>query len=573
MAVVYQGQDLSTQSLVAIKQVYDWLADSPEAITRFRREVDVITRLSHPSIVPIIDSGMYQDAPFMVMPYYQLGSLAKVIQEKSQLTIGDILIYLSQIASALDYAHRRGIVHRDLKLENCLVSDDGRVLLADFGMAHVADATRLTFTGDLRGTPLVMAPEQGRGDKQIGKSVDIYSLSVIAYMLLTGYYPFTASETMALINMHVAYRPPSPSEVNSDLPPAVDDVLLKSLAKMPDDRHETAMRLVEDLDSALAEYARLPVNVQPSGENPLTPGLDTVVLTEMPNTIGNPSIEVTKEKNQPSPSSRGSGRWILALVMILVLIGGGVIVLGDGLGISNDPNEQTAMVVVETATSTASPTDTSVPSETPSATATNSPTQTHTPTSTHTATPTLTSTTTPTQTDTPIPLPGIAGTVIGEQGANIRRGAHSSYGIVTYLEQDESMRLIGRNLPASWLQVLLEDERRGWVFAELVDSGDEDILELPITWIEPTATLTPTLVPPTPIPQVHSSGSNNGNNNSGSSSNDYNSSNGGGSSSSGGGSNNGGDTSGGGGSEGSSDDDDDGGLLGGVGEIVGGLLD
>ena len=532
MAIVYRAVDQQSQSTVAIKQVYDWLADNTEGINRFRREVKVVTKLLHPSIVPIIDSGEHQSAPFMVMPFYQQGSLATVIRSKPVVTVGETLIRLHQVASALEYAHAKGIVHRDLKLENCLVNNEGGILLADFGMAHVVDATRLTFTGDLRGTPLIMAPEQGRGDKQIDKGVDIYALATIAYLLLTGYYPFTSHETLALINMHTSHRAPLPSEVNPNLPDNVDDVLLKSLSKISGDRHPTAMALIHDLDVVLADYAMLPVEIGMENDNPLPSIVETITFNQTSQSTVNTPIG--KQKKVASTSDRRP-IWMIMAVAIFVLISGGVV---GSSGLLNPPiadqnDSQTIVLLPEesatpTITSTNMPTITSTSSATPTATATSSPMATETPTLTSsptlTDTPTATNTSaatlthTATATETSIPLPGLAGIVDGEQGANVRQGAHTTYRIVTHLDQNETMRLIGRNYRASWFEVLLDDEREGWVSARLVDYGDKDILDLPITWIEPTATpIPPTATPIPPIAGNHNFNfdGNNGNSNGG----------------------------------------------------------
>ena len=575
MAIVYQAIDQSTKSVVALKQVYDWLADNPEGITRFHREVSVITRLSHPSIVPILDSGESNSTPFMVMPYYKGGSLASLVQANPIISLGESIIRLNQIASALDYAHRRGIVHRDLKLENCLVDDHGNILLADFGMAYVADATRLTFTGDLRGTPLVMAPEQARGDKQIGKGVDIYAFSIIAYLLLTGYYPFTSNETLALINMHASHRAPSPSDVNLNLPKEVDDILLKGLAKFPGDRYETATSLVADLDTVLAEYSMLPVMIQMGGDNPLPPLVQTIAFNDTLDLKIDTSKEDESQESEISEATSRRMQPMLFLFVLLMILGGGGVVFSGILNPPDDSNndsQASVLLVGETETPTELPTSTATSTEAPTKNATSTPTITTTPTLTSTPTLTLTATNSPTPTLTStatltlIPLPGIGGKVNNDQGLNVRQGAHTNYGIVTFLEHDEAIRLVGRNYQGSWAQALLEDDRKGWVFASYIDIADEDdILDLPITWINPTATLTPSPVPPTftPLPQaVDNSSSNNGGNNSGSSSN--------------GGSNGGSSptTSGGGGGEeeASSGGGGSGGLGGVVGGILGGLL-
>ncbi len=560
MAIVYQAIDQATGAVVALKQVYEWLADNPEGITRFHREINVITRLSHPSIVPILDSGETDSTPFMVMPYYQTGSLSSIIFANPTVTVGESIIRLTQIASALDYAHRRGIVHRDLKLENCLVDDNGNILLADFGMAHVADATRLTFTGDLRGTPLVMAPEQARGDKQVGKGVDIYSFSILTYLLLTGYYPFTSSETLALINMHASHRAPAPSDVNPDLPKDVDEIILKGLSKYQGDRYETTTAMIAELDGVLADYAMLSVDIDMGNDNPLPPIVRTIAFNDTVDLkIDAPTEATTKDLSASPPSRTMRPMAIFGVFLLLVLIGGGGVIFSGILNPENplgDDSQISALIVNETETPTASPTVTET------STATETPTQTMTSTPTFTLTPTLTSTSTPTL--TPIPLPGIGGQVNNEQGVNVRQGAHTAYGIVTFLEVDETMRLIGRNYQASWVQALLEDDREGWVFARYIDVAEEDdILDLPITWVNPTATLTPSPVPATwtPIPQaVQNNTSSNNDENTTNTSNNKSNNNGGGDNSEGNTEN---------ATGGGEEDGNDGGLIGG---IIGGLL-
>lgn len=604
MAVVYYAVEQNTNKQVAIKQVYEWLTTSPEAVTRFNREVAVITRLSHPAIVPIIDSGEHEGLPFMVMPYYERGSLADVIQQQQEVTIGESLIRLSQIASALDYAHSKNIIHRDLKLENCLVNTTGNVLLADFGMAYVADATRLTFTGDLRGTPHIMSPEQSRGDKTITHAVDIYSLTVLAYLLITGYYPFTSDETLALLNMHIMRLAPPPSQVNLNLPKDIDDVLYKGLAKSADERYQTATELIQALDAVLAGYATLPVQIHMGADNPNESSVDMRAFNEMSNTEP-PITKVFDSSSLPvstpptEPASNPDRRWLIAGILVLILLAGGgfIAVAGSNLFAPlPDDGQPIAMVVDNTATPTQTVTSTDMPTEAPTetntvthtatitvtststktATTTSSPTTTDTPTLTHTPS------STPSPTITPTSLPGIGGIISGDQGANVRRGANSSYGIVTFLETDESIRLIGRNLQGTWLQAILPDDRQGWIFGDLINYADEDIFDLPVTWTEPTATPVPTSTPVPQIitqPQSNSGGNSSSNNNSGSSSNGgNNSNNNNGGSSSGGGNNNGGnsnpndgggDSSGGGGD----DDNDSGGGLGGtVRDLVDDLL-
>lgn len=539
MALVYHATDMRTSNPVAIKMMYDWLANSTETISRFYREIKIISALSHPHIVPIIDSGEYNNRPFMVMPYYQSGSLASYIQNNPEVTVGQSLIWLSQIASALEYAHPKKVIHRDLKLENFLMQDASKILLSDFGMAHIADATRLTFTGDLRGTPLLISPEQVRGDKHLDSGIDIYALSVVAYLLFTGYFPFMSSDTLAIINMHASYPPPTPTEVNPNLPEAVDKVLLKGLAKTTQDRYQSAQDLITDLDHALNEHIMLPVIVDMDSENPIPLKIDTIVLGSGKTSIDAP---IPKNKNVESPKRPNISKLVVVLALVVALLGSFYIAVGRDL-LQADPLSVASVLLDATATPTLTQTATEQPTETSTQTPTEEPSPTQTSTSTPTVTNTVVPTSTPTvtmspttrsiatlapllaqptrrmlttPTHTPTPLPGLPAEISGQQGANIRTGANDGYSIVTYLEKDTEIWLVGRNYQASWFQAIMEDERQGWLFGSLIDYGDADVLTLPITWVDPP---TSTPVPPTPVPVMNNNNGGGGNNNGGNNNN------------------------------------------------------
>ena len=250
-ATVYLAKDLKFDRQVAVKVLRDdvGFALGPE---RFRREIELVTHLSHPHILPIYDSGEADGALYYVMPYVEGESLrARLIRER-QLSVDEALRITAEVASAIDHSHRHGIVHRDIKPENILL-EDGQALLADFGIARAASALgreRLTSTGISVGTPTYMSPEQGTADPHLDGRTDIYSLGCVLYEMLAGSPPFTGSTTQALIARHSLDEVPSLSVVRSTIPEEVEDVVMKALAKVPADRFSTGHEFADALQVA-----------------------------------------------------------------------------------------------------------------------------------------------------------------------------------------------------------------------------------------------------------------------------------------------------------------------------------
>ncbi len=203
MATVYLARDIKHDRQVAVKVLRDDLAFAMGA-ERFKREIELVTHLSHPHILPIYDSGVADGELFYVMPYVQGESLRARLNHERQLPIDEALRITCEVASALDHSHRHGIIHRDIKPENILL-EDGQALVADFGIARAADAIgkeRLTSTGVSLGTPTYMSPEQGMADPGLDGRTDIYSLGCVLYEMLVGNPPFTGRTTQALIARH-----------------------------------------------------------------------------------------------------------------------------------------------------------------------------------------------------------------------------------------------------------------------------------------------------------------------------------------------------------------------------------
>jgi TolB-like protein/tRNA A-37 threonylcarbamoyl transferase component Bud32 len=248
MATVYLARDLRHNREVAVKVIRDDVSFALGA-ERFRREIEVVTKLSHPHILPIYDSGDADGELFYVMPYVEGESLRAKLNRERQLSIDEAIRITCEVASALDHSHRHGIVHRDVKPENILL-EDGQALLADFGIARAASALgaeKLTSTGVSLGTPTYMSPEQGMADPSVDARSDIYSLGCVLYEMLAGQPPFTARTTQALIARHSLDEVPSLTVVRSAIADEVEDAILCALEKVPADRYATAAEFAEAL--------------------------------------------------------------------------------------------------------------------------------------------------------------------------------------------------------------------------------------------------------------------------------------------------------------------------------------
>ena len=267
MGAVYKADQPSIPRAVVIKVLGSAFAESPDARDRFRRELDMITRLEHPHILPVYDYGEVNDSPYIVVRFMTGGSLHDRLQVGT-MKRNDGLRLLDQVALALDFAHDRGIVHRDLKPANILVDDAGNAYLADFGLAKSISGTQdLTATGSTLGSPAYMSPEQARGEKLTRQS-DIYAFSVLIYRVLSGRLPFEADTAWGFITAHLSEEPVPIRRYAPDLPPAVEVVLADGLAKDPLSRPERATDLMASLRASLAAGADVPA--APSARAPKT---------------------------------------------------------------------------------------------------------------------------------------------------------------------------------------------------------------------------------------------------------------------------------------------------------------
>ncbi len=246
MAVVYRGYDLVLDRPVAIKVLRGQFAADASFLRRFEREAQAAARLSHPNIVSVYDVGRDDGTRYIVMEYVPGKTLKQLILEHAPFSLDEAIHIVRQVAAALDYAHQHGLVHRDIKPQNILVDERGFVKVTDFGIAKGLTDVSLTEAGFGMGTVHYVSPEQARGEPATPAS-DIYALGVVLYEMLTGRLPFDADNPIGLAMQHVHEAPPPPRQFNPNIPPAVEAIILRALAKDPRQRFPTAGALAQAL--------------------------------------------------------------------------------------------------------------------------------------------------------------------------------------------------------------------------------------------------------------------------------------------------------------------------------------
>ena len=250
MASVYLAEHAQLGRTVVLKVLHGHLAKDAEMLERFRREARAASQLVHPNIVPIIDAGDSEGVLFTVMPYMPGGSYADRIA-KGPRPAEEVATVVAQAAMALDYAHRRGIVHRDVKPDNILFDEDGHALLTDFGIAEARSQGRLTASGRAMGTPHYMSPEQAMGKLVDGRS-DVYSLGIVMYEALAGFPPFDGPDAFAVGYKQVHEAPVPLQQVNTAVPVPIAEVVARCLSKPPAERYPRA----NDLADVLIDFVR-----------------------------------------------------------------------------------------------------------------------------------------------------------------------------------------------------------------------------------------------------------------------------------------------------------------------------
>jgi len=254
MADVFVAEQAQLARKVVIKVLHPHLARDAEVAERFRREAEAAAKLVHPHICSILDYGATENVVFTVMPYLVGGSLADIISRQRTVDATRAASVAAQVAAALDYAHRHGVVHRDVKPDNVLFDEDGHAVITDFGIATARFHARLTASGRAMGTPHYMSPEQAMGKLVDGRS-DIYAVGILLYESLVGFPPFDGADAFAVSYKQVHEAPVPPAQVDARVPPALSDIVMRCMAKVPGTRYERGNDLADALLSFLAGSA------------------------------------------------------------------------------------------------------------------------------------------------------------------------------------------------------------------------------------------------------------------------------------------------------------------------------
>jgi serine/threonine-protein kinase len=247
MADVWLAEDTELDRNVAIKILHDRFAQDGEFVQRFQREAQSAAGLQHPNVVGVFDRGSFRDSYFIAMEYVDGPSLKDLV--KGGMSTEDAIAFTRQILNAARFAHRKGIIHRDLKPQNVLIDDEGRARVADFGIARGGENSDITATGSVMGTAQYLSPEQAQGKPTTPRS-DIYSIGVILYEALTGRVPFEGDSAVAVALKQVSEAPRRPSAINPNIPPALDAVVMRALAKDPEARFKDADAFLKGLAAA-----------------------------------------------------------------------------------------------------------------------------------------------------------------------------------------------------------------------------------------------------------------------------------------------------------------------------------
>jgi hypothetical protein len=290
MGAVFLAQQSRPRRQVAVKVLFPMTSLTPHQLAafleRFRRETDAAASLEHPNIMPVYEYGEENGLAYLVMPYISGGTLRDEMEREGAMALPKVLNYLEQLASALDCAHERGVIHRDVKPANILKTPEGRLLLTDFGLVKIiseeqSTQVRLTGPGAPVGTPDYMSPEQVLGQPVDGRA-DLYSLGVILYQMVTGVPPFRGDAPMQIAAQHLQSPPLSPRALRPDLPMAAEQVILRALAKQPADRYFTGQEMALSFRLALAS-AGITVD---TGQNPAIAALGISGQIPVPGTAG-----------------------------------------------------------------------------------------------------------------------------------------------------------------------------------------------------------------------------------------------------------------------------------------------
>ncbi len=325
MADVYLAEDQELGRRVAIKILNGRHANDDQFIERFRREAKNAAALNHPNIVSIYDRGEAEETYYIAMEFLDGRTLKELIVGRGAAPVNVAIEYARQILSALRFAHRHGIVHRDIKPHNVMVDGEGRVKVTDFGIAR-AGTSQMTEAGSIVGTAQYLSPEQARGGEVDPRS-DLYSLGIVLYELLTGKTPFDGETPVEIAMKHLSTAPKPPSTLRPDVPPELDMVVMRALAKNPDDRYQSADEMEGDLDR-VARGARVSATTVDTAtqvlRRPATAAAAAATAATMiappPSAAAVPPAVVDEEEFDEQGEDRPLWPWLVAIGFVIAAI-------------------------------------------------------------------------------------------------------------------------------------------------------------------------------------------------------------------------------------------------------------
>ncbi len=398
MSAVYKAVDTRLDRAVAIKIIHPHLADNDQFTKRFKREGTAVAKLRHPNIIRLLDFGQEDGSSYIILTYLAGGSVQEMIKRLNgeRLDTETAVTLATQIADGLEYAHKRGLIHRDVKPANILLSKEGSGVLTDFGLVKITDATRFTVTGAVMGTARYMSPEQIKSITVDHRS-DVYSLGVTLFEMVSGRPPYDGKSAVTTMMKHLTEPVPDVCASYPDIPANLALIIDRAMSKEPENRYKTAGAMADALRLVSASFPKKPPPPSPVQSDGLVRATMIVGKEEREAlfaaaTTAPFAAHTTTEPAAQAADKSGRKKWWLLLLLLFLLIGGGVVGAFMLLG-SEDEN------VVETAVS---PTNTPfllADTATPTATVTNTPTPL--PTDTPTATPMPSNTPAPTQTAAP----------------------------------------------------------------------------------------------------------------------------------------------------------------------------
>ncbi|HWQ43446.1 MAG TPA: Stk1 family PASTA domain-containing Ser/Thr kinase [Desulfosporosinus sp.] len=316
MAIVYKAKDLLLNRVVTIKVLREQFVTDEDFIRRFRREAQSAASLSHPNIVSVYDVGKEEDTEYIVMEYVEGRNLKEIIREYAPLSTDQAINLAQQITGGIQNAHQHHIIHRDIKPHNILVTADGHAKVTDFGIARAVSSATVTHTGDIIGSVHYLSPEQAKG-LQSNEQSDIYSLGIVLYELLTGKVPYDGETPIAIALKHLQEQPILPSKLNPKIDKELEAVVMRAIAKSPEQRYLSAKDLLEDLDHIQAgrPISRLKIPEAFDSEATQThKGMGDILA---------PIMVKDSEENNPPPAklkNKNRWKWIVGGMLLLLML-------------------------------------------------------------------------------------------------------------------------------------------------------------------------------------------------------------------------------------------------------------